>query len=273
MRPKVPLLQGCSQPLFLRNAILKGVLGSAVSLMITVGLPRQARSLDLTNYSIKLDHITYLTRNLDSLTKVFQKRGFTVTPGDSRILDMERHFVNLPDGTYIELQSTSSMDSADWRVSALRFYGDHIASVTFQTPDLEKLRAQLEGSSVKPGTTLEERYEGRLLWRAFGIEGCKPVDIVFMQREQGLVALPIQHANGHRRIEWVIFSADKEEEPLLRDLFTALHLTKRHEGWFDYWMMGSPDERLNVRIGQPYNPLFASSKGVFIEENGLVYAY
>jgi hypothetical protein len=269
----VPLLIARLKPFFLENTNCTRLLSIAVSLTLLLGLSAPGRALDLTNYSIKLDHVTYLTRNLDSLTKVFQKRGFTVTPGDSKVLDMERHFVNLPDGTYIELQSTSSLDSADWRVAALNFYGDHIASVTFQTPDIGKLRGKLEGTSVKIGQTLDEMYEGRLLWRAFGIEGCKPLDIVFVQREQPLVELPIRHENGHRKIEWVIFATNKEEESVLRDLFSALQLAKRHEGWYDYWMMGTPEQRLNVRIGEPYNPLFKASKGVFIEENGLVFAY
>ncbi len=269
----MPLLIARTKPFFLENAIGHRLSWLVLSLTILFGSAGPVKALDLTNYAVKLDHITYLTRNLDSLTKVFQKRGFTVTPGDSKTLDMERHFVNLPDGTYIELQSTSSLDSADWRVSALNFYGDHIASVTFQTQNLEQLRTQLEGTSVKLGSMLEEMYEGRLLWRAFGIEGCKPLDIVFMQREQALVDLPVSHENGHRRIEWVIFATNKEREPMLRDLFAALGLTKRHEGWFDYWMMGSPESRLNVRIGPPYNPTSAASNGVCIEENGLVFAY
>ncbi|HET6512864.1 MAG TPA: VOC family protein [Candidatus Kapabacteria bacterium] len=232
-----------------------------------------AQAYDLTNYSLRLDHVTYLTRNLDSLTKAFQRRGFTVTPGDSKVLDMERHFVNLPDGTYIELQSTSSTDTNDWRIRSLVRYGDHIASVTFQTPDLPLLRSKLESDSMEIGEILDERYEGQLLWRAFGVKDCEPLDIVFVQREQDLVELPIQHSNGHRRIEWVIFSTVEESEPILRKLFDALDLTKRHEGWFDYWMMGSPEARLNVRIGPPYNPLFKRDGGIFIEENGLTFAY
>ena len=269
----MPLLTSRLTPFFFENTRSRGWSYLAVSLTLLFCTPEPSAALDLTNYSIKLDHITYLTRNLDSLTKVFQKKGFTVTPGDSKVLDMERHFVNLPDGTYIELQSTSSLDSGDWRVNSLNFYGDHIASVTFQTPDLEKLRQKLEGTSVRIGRTLDEIYEGRLLWRAFGIEGTEPLDIVFVQREQSLVELPIKHENGHRRIEWVIFAANKEEEPVLRDLFTALDLTKRHEGWYDYWMMGTSERRLNVRIGEPYNPMFKASNGIFIEENGLVFAY
>jgi hypothetical protein len=158
-------------------------------------------------------------------------------------------------------------------VNSLNFYGDHIASITFQTNDLARLRTKLEGTSVKIGKTIDEMFEGRLLWKAFGIEDSQPLDIVFVQREQSLMELPIKHPNGHRRIEWVIFSANKEQEPVLRDLFGALDLAKRHEGWFDYWMMGSPEQRLNVRIGPPYNKMFAASNGIYIEENGLVFAY
>ena len=232
----------------------------------------KAQALDLTNYSLRLDHVTYLTRNLDSITRAFQRRGFTVTPGDSKVLDMERHFVNFPDGTYIELQSTASTDTTDWRIRALDRYGDHIAAVTFQTPDLSVVRSMLEADSVQLGETLDERYEGQVLWRAFGIKGSEPLDIVFIQREQNLIELPIEHPNGHRRIEWVIF-ATEGGEPVLRKLFAALDLTKRHEGWFDYWMMGSPEARLNVRIGPPYDPLFKRDGGIFIEENGLTFAY
>jgi hypothetical protein len=244
-----------------------------LSLILIFCVTGPAKGLDLTNYSLQLDHVTYLTRNLDSLTRVFQKRGFEVTPGDSKVLDMERHFVNLPDGTYIELQSTSSIDTSDWRIRALNYYGDHIASVTFQTNDLSLLRTKLEASSINLGKLIEEQDDGRPLWRAFGIDSSQPLDIVFIQRDQQLVELPIKHPNRHRRIEWIIFSANKEREPFLRDLFAALDLTKRHEGWFDYWMMGSPEQRLNMRIGPPNNPLFKASQGIFIEENGLVFAY
>lgn len=244
-----------------------------IPVILAFCLTAPAKATDLTNYSLRLDHVTYLTRNLDSLTRVFQRRGFEVTPGDSKLLDMERHFVNLPDGTYIELQSTSAIDTNDWRIRALNYYGDHIASVTFQTSDLALLRSKLESSLIGLGSTIEEQYDGQLLWRAFGIDSCDPLDIVFIQRDQRLIELPIQHPNGHRRIEWIIFATVKEREPLLRELFTALDLTKRHEGWFDYWMMGAPEQRLNLRIGPPYNPLFRASQGIFIEENGLVFAY
>lgn len=270
----MPLLRARPDRFFSKIAVFRQFRRFALPFFVTVfGHVTPSDALDLTNYSVRLDHITYLTRNLDSLTRAFQRRGFIVTPGDSKVLDVERHFVNLPDGTYLELQSTSSLDSADWRVNALNFYGDHIASITFQTPDLKKLRSKLEGTSVKLGKMFDETFEGKLLWRAFGIEGSRPLDIVFVQREQSLVELPIKHPNGDRRIEWVIFSANKEEEPLLRDLFSALDLAKRHEGWFDYWMMGTPEDRLNVRIGPPYDPAFAASNGIFIEENGLVFAY
>lgn len=243
------------------------------SLIVIFFVVSTAKGADLTNYKLRLDHITYLTQNLDSLTRVFQQRGFTVTPGDSRMMDMQRHFVNFSDGTYIELQSTTSLDSTDWRVRALRQYGDHIASIAFLTDDLQQLRGQLTDAAIPMGDILEEWYEGALLWKAFGIKGIAPLDVVFIEREQDLVEIPVQHENGHRRIEWVIFATVKEQEKPLRDLFFALNLTIRHEGWFDYWMLGKPEERLSVRIGPPYKPLFTESQGVFIEENGLVFAY
>jgi hypothetical protein len=227
--------------------------------------------LDLTNYGVQLDHVTYLTRDLDSCVRALQRRGYTVTPGDGQSLDLHRHFINFPDGTYIELQGTTSQDTADWRVRSLARYGDHIASVAFRTKDLSGLRSKLTASGISLGEVLDEMYQGELVWRAFGVRDVQPLDIVFIERYQELIDIGIQHENGHRRIEWIIFAT--EEEAPLRTLFSSLELTKRHEGWFDYWMIGPPERRLNVRIGPPYSALFKRLGGTYVEENGIVIAY
>lgn len=239
--------------------------GGCISLTNKVDAKGQ---FDLTNYGVKLDHITYLTSNLDSLTRAFQRKGYVVTLGARTEFDLERHYVWFKNGTYIELQSTSAIDTLDWRRAALRRFGDHIAGITFRVEDLAQVRASLEEARIGLSPIIQDST-----WRGFGVTSVQPLDISFVERTRDPQFENTQHPNGTYEIQWVIFSALKESESPLRALFSALQLTQRHEGWFDYWLAGPPEHRLRMRIGPPYRKDFQQSSGIFIEENGIVFAF
>lgn len=263
----MPFLASLLDPRRRAPALFGLLLALLVDLSISHSIISLAKANDLTNYSIRLDHITYLTGNLDSLTRAFQRKGFIVTPGKFVSTELATHFVHFSDGTSLELEGPNMSNPDDWRVQALEKYGDHISAIVFRTKDLARVEQQMRANGVRFGNTLHQ--EG---WRAFGIEGAHPLDIVFVERDDARETVE-PHPNDHRRIEWIVISANKEQEPLLRNVFSALELTMRHEGWFDYWMMADPTNRLNIRIGPPYKPAFKQSNGIYLEENGIVYAY
>src|SRR5260370_33312611 len=80
-------------------------------------------------FKIRLSGITFLTQNLDSLTRSYLKKGFWIKSGKREPGGVFTNSIILRDGTEIILETTLSTDSLDWRVLALKKYGSHIAGI------------------------------------------------------------------------------------------------------------------------------------------------
>src|SRR5947209_17417446 len=74
-------------------------------------------------FSPKLRRLSFLVQNLDSITRSYAIKGFTITPGKREPGGIFSNFVRLQDGSEILLETTTSRDSTDWRLQALKEYG------------------------------------------------------------------------------------------------------------------------------------------------------
>jgi hypothetical protein len=238
-----------------------------------------AQSKSGTN-AIRLDHLVYLTHNLDSLTKQMQSAGLRIQAGKRSRRGVETNLALLADGTYFELQSTNATDTDDWRFQALARYGDHVTALVFQVGNLDSLRTALEQRNVSTGAALtgemtgdSERHTGlpAHYWRAFGPETKGPLDIVFLDSSTRLE--PDQTAEGPSRINWLLLSTSPREEIEMRNILAAIGLTRLHEGCCDYWLAGPPDARIQLRF-DPAPPKSIGTEGwLSIEPTGIIYSY
>ena len=86
---------------------------------------------------IRLSRITYLTSNLDSLTRSFIRKGYRIKTGKREPDGIFSNSILLQDGSEIILETTTSSDSKEWQLQALKKYGSHISGITFEVDQID----------------------------------------------------------------------------------------------------------------------------------------
>ena len=241
---------------------------AVAGLLMTI--PSQARS---QSNLVALERIVYLTGNLDSLTWSYIDNGFAVQRGEFEPFGTMHNLVRLPSGQTVELQSTASEDTNDWRRKAVAWYGTHVDGIVFRVPDAARLFLKFDSLGIPHGPLLPS-YHGEKLSVGFGLQGPEPLDVSFISYDS---AVP-QHTvnmppNRFRRISWLLLTASPDEERLLRSVFGALGLRKLHEGCCDYWLLGPPEYPLAIRFELPSTTFACEGHWLSIENGGVIYAY
>ncbi len=221
---------------------------------------------------VLLERVVYLTPNLDSLTRTFRKQGIRISAAQFDPLGTERNSILLPSGQTIDLETTHSTDSDLWQNRALRAYGTHVSGITLTMNDVRPLTRRLDSIGIEHSPIIPTNGGESL---RFAITGPQPLDIVFESPVR--LPIPAKEDTGDvrqlRRISWLLFTTSPKEEEILRNLFAALGLTKKHEGCCDYWLIGPPENRIGVRFELPSTTFIGKGDWLSIEPGGVVLAY
>ena len=221
---------------------------------------------------IRLVRITYLTSNLDSLTRTFIKKGFRIIPGKREPDGVFNNKLMLQDGSEIILETTLSSNGDDWRVQTLRKYKNYISGLVFEVDSIESLLYLMKLSNIPiQSININKSY-------AFALDSCAPLDVVFIPNDtlniysKGFDSFT-RHPNHVFRFDWILLSASPLVELRLRKFFEVVGARKMHGGCCDFWRLGPPDDFCFFR----FDPLPPKAKGIkdwlSIEPNGIYFAY
>src|SRR6185436_1402960 len=141
-------------------------------------------SQNLMPLKVNLKRITYLTSNIDSLTRSFHKKGFHIKPGKREPGGVFNNSIMLQDKTEILLESSLSKDSADWRIQALKNYGNHISGIAFEVEEIDSLYEAFRSHQI-PLSVLNKSYESYMSY--FAVDSLAQVDVVFVHKDSGAI--------------------------------------------------------------------------------------
>lgn len=217
---------------------------------------------------IRLKRITFLTSNIDSLTRSFIKKGYNIKQGKREPGGILNNSIIFPNGCEIVLETTLSSDINDWRLQALKKFGGHISSVAFEVDRLHELEDLLRSHNISTTSFGQD---------AFALDSCIPIDVVFISKDTSSHSdLPdtlSHHPNHVFRFDWVLLSAGSAIEEKLRMLFDIVHARKLHEGCCDFWRLGPSNDFCFFRF-EPTPPKAKGSKSwISVESENIYFAY
>lgn len=241
---------------------------SLAILFIFIGLQSiKIQGQTLAPSGIRLFRITYLTNTLDSLTRSFIKRGYHVKSGKREPKGIFSNIIIFPNGCEIVLESMIANDKNNWRLQALRKYGNHISGIAFETDQLSLLEDSLRSNHISL-TSFGAR--------GFALDSCAPLDIVFLAKDTSRSYKDdslAYHSNNVFRFDWVLLSAGSIVEQKLRSFFNVIHARKLHEGCCDFWRLGPSNDFCFFR----FEPLPPKAKGkkdwISVESENIYFAY
>lgn len=229
---------------------------------------------------IQLRRLTYLTTNIDSLTRSFAKRGYSVQTGLREPDGILNDVVNFPNGSKINIETTQHTETSDWRVYELKKYGTHVSGIEFDVADIDSVYANFQQNSISVGPLISDlgnqngdSLESR---KYFGLHFCFPIDFVFFSHQTSKyfkVDSSSRQKNGVYRIDWIILSASSEVEREMRAVFSLLNLQTRHDGCCDFWRIGAADDFCYVRFEHPPEKAAGRTDWLSIEPDGIYFAY
>lgn len=232
---------------------------------------------------VRLIRITYLTPNLDSLTRSFIKRGYRINQGKRDPGGIFNNSIIFPEGCEIILETTLSNDPNDWRLQSLKKYGSHVTGIAFEVEKIDSLYHLMKIHHVAVNTMstitnykIDETYYSALV---FALDSCSPLDVVFIAKDTSRHSPYSEfdslahHPNHVFRFDWILLTASSEVESRMRTVFEITGGWKQHEGCCDFWRVGPSDDFCFFR----FEPLSKKSKEksnwLSIEPDGIYYAY
>jgi len=230
---------------------------------------------------IRLRRITYLTSNLDSLTRSFLKKGFKIKQGKREPGGVFSNLVLLRNGSEITLETTLSTDSKDWRWNALKKYGAHISGLAFEVDSIDKFYSLVKSGQIEVSELDSNRYGTYRSYMTylFALDSCLPLDVVFISKDtsQQIPSLEFDSLSHHKnnvfRFDWVLLSASPIIETRMRKFFEIIGAIKQHGGCYDFWRVGPADDFCFFR----FEPPLAKTKGIndwlSVEPDNIYFAY
>lgn len=217
------------------------------------------------NTDIRLKNISYLTNNLDSLSRSFVKRGFSITLGSRDPITPFMNEIILPNGTSIHLESRQRLDKPQ---PPHTLNSTEISSMTFETDNLDSIMKFCNSA----GFYCHSFFKGDSLVEVC-IDSLSPSMVVFVRKAAFNTDTTIHHPKGIFRIDWVLLSASPDVEQKLRILFGMLSIQKYHEGCCDYWRFGDGYDFTKIRFERAKIQQLIGSDKLTIEEGNIYYAY
>jgi len=239
-----------------------------------------AQNPDLSG--IRLARITYLASNLDSLTRSYIKRGYTIKQGKRDADGIFSNSILLSDGSEIILEATLSTDPNDWHNIATKKYGTHAAGIAFEVEDIDSLYQLLQRENIPlGGKAFIKQYrndETFYIAKAFALDSCAPLDVVFYAKDTAVLHSPefdslSHHSNHVYRFDWVLLSAGISVERNLRSVFEVISTWKLHEGCCDFWRVGPADDFCFFRFEPPLKKNIGINNWLSIEPDNIYFAY
>jgi hypothetical protein len=220
---------------------------------------------------IRIARLTFLTNNLDSLSRSFIKKGFRLEPGLREPAGVFNNSITLSDGSEMILETTYSQDTDDWRLQDLRKFGNHVAGIAFEVQNMDSLYAGLRNDSLLVTSIMEK--DGL---KYFALDSCAPLDVVFLAKSN-LSSYKTDsltnHPNGVFRFDWILLSAATPIEKRLRSLFEKINAWKLHQGCSDYWRIGPPSDFCFFRFEQLPPKAGEKNDWLSIEPANIFFAY
>lgn len=233
---------------------------------------------------IRLARITYLTNNLDSLTRSFLKRGFRIKQGKRQPGGVFNNTILMQDGSEIILETTLSTDTIDWRKNALKKYGSHISGIAFEVDSINNLFSLLRNSQIPINlidSIINRSYGTNRTYMSyvFALDSCLPLDVVFFSKDtSSLIHSPefdslSHHKNNVFRIDWVLLSASPLIENRLRKFFEVIGALRQHQGCCDFWRVGPADDFCFFRFEPPLPKVRGINNWLSVEPDNIYFAY
>jgi hypothetical protein len=222
-----------------------------------------------------------LTSNLDSLTRSFIKKGYKIKTGKREPGSIFSNTIALQDGSEMILETTMSSDSKDWRLQALKKFGNHIAGIAFEVDEIDSLFHLMKRSNISVSDTLtirKYRTDGTYnLAKVFALDSCAPLDVVFISKDT-LHSTEFDslahHPNHVFRFDWVLLSASSLVEARMRKVFEIIGGPKLHEGCCDFWRVGPSNDFCFFRFEQqPVKKARGKNNWLSIEPDAIYFAY
>ena len=223
---------------------------------------------------IRLKSITFLTSNLDSLTRAFIKRGYHIKQGKREADGIFNNSILLQNGCEMILETTLSSDPNDWRNVALTKYRTHISGIAFEVDHPDSFHDILQFHSVPVSPIMTSTYRGQ----TFALDSCFPLDVVFYSKDTTNIHSPemdslSHHRNNVYRFDWVLLSAGSSTEKNLRKVFEVISTWKLHEGCCDFWRVGPSNDFCFFRFEPPIKKAKGISDWLSIEPDNIYFAY
>jgi hypothetical protein len=232
--------------------------------------------------AVRLVRISYLTPNLDSMTRSFIKRGYRINQGKRDPGSIFNNSIIFPDGCQIILETTTSTDANDWRLKALKKFGSHVAGIAFEAENIDTLWHSMKIHNI-PVSDIAAMSCCRMnnpycSVPGFALDSCAPLDVVFIAKDTSCLHTAeydslARHPNHVFRFDWILLTASSEVEARMRKVFEIINGWKQHEGCCDFWRVGPSDDFCFFR----FEPLSKKSKiksdWLSIEPDGMYFAY
>jgi hypothetical protein len=253
-------------------------------LLFSIGLwGNKALGQTIARSGIRLARITYLASNFDSLTRSFLKKGYRIKTGKREPGGVFNNSILFPNGCEIIIEATTSNDSNNWRMQALKKYGNHIAGIAFEVDGIDSLYHALQFHNIPVGSfgsvQIEKIDGSKYTAHAFALDSCVPLDVVFYSKDSSsLLHSPetdslTRHPNHHFRFDWVLLSANPAIESRVRKIFEVINAWKQHEGCCDFWRVGPSDDFCFFRFDPPPPKAKGKPNWLSIEPDGIYFAY
>ena len=262
--------------------MMKPVVSTILLIIIALWANRSVGQ-SLAPSGIRLARITFLTANLDSVTRSFVKKGYHIKLGKREPGGTFNNIIALQDGSEMILETTTSSDPIDWRQAALKKYGNHISGIAFEVNEIDSLYHALKLNniplssldSVMIATTTDSQYLSGL----FALDSCAPLDVVFYSknpspyRHSPEIDSLTNHPNHVFRFDWMLLSASPVIEERFRKIFEIINARKLHQGCCDYWRLGPSDDFCFFRFEPPPKKTKGKTDWLSVEPDNLYFAY
>jgi hypothetical protein len=231
---------------------------------------------------IRLARISFLTSNLDSLTRSFAKKGYTIKPGKREPGGILTNSIILPNECEMILETTLTTDSIDWRLQSLKKYGNHVSGIAFEVDKIDTLYNLFQSHQIPTDslrTILKEKKDGsEYLTHSFALDSCAPLDVIFFSKGTLIAQFETvdsltKHPNHVFRFDWVLLTASPAIEARMRKIFAIVNAWKQHENYGDFWRVGPSDNFCFFRFDSLSPKGKEKNDWLSVETDGIYFAY
>lgn len=205
-----------------------------------------------------LKQLIFLTNKLDSMSRSFTKKGFTVIHGKRDPLGNFEDSVILQNGSTIIFRMPFLLDSADEDTQILNTYGPVLREMIFTTDSLSLLHAMMYHDS-------SYFYSNSLTYDT------EPTRITITHDAALRAEMYPRHQNNVHRIDWVLLSGSTDVQVTLEKIFSVSNNKKMRGGCCEFYRVGTPFNPTYIRFEPAKKIIPVKHSGFFVVEEGNIY--